>query len=81
MVGSWQDAEGVKGWPSNQLRRSSAAPAGSGNSRLGWIELLNQEPEGLRLFENLGDKESVLERIGVHALAHGRTGLRFAEKG
>ena len=43
-----QDAEGVKGWPSNQLRRSSAAPAGSGNSRLPWIELLNQEPTSIR---------------------------------
>jgi dihydrofolate reductase len=37
--------------------------------------------EGLRLFEHLGDKENALERVGVHALAHGRTALRFAVKG
>jgi dihydrofolate reductase len=37
--------------------------------------------EGLRLFENLGDKENALDRVGVHALAHGRTALRFAVKG
>ena len=36
--------------------------------------------DGLRLFENLGGKESALERVDVHALPHGGTGLRFAVK-
>jgi hypothetical protein len=37
--------------------------------------------EGPRLFENLDDKDVSLERVGVHAFAHGRTGLRFPVKG
>ena len=36
--------------------------------------------DGLRLFENLGDKENALERVGVDALPHGRTGLRHRER-
>jgi dihydrofolate reductase len=32
---------------------------------------------GLRLFENLGEKEIGLERISVDALSHGRTAIRF----
>ena len=45
--GSGGGCRGDEG-PSNQLRRSSAAPAGSGNSRLPWIELLNQELTSIR---------------------------------
>jgi dihydrofolate reductase len=33
---------------------------------------------GLRLFEDLGEEEFGLQRIGVDALPHGRTALRFA---
>ena len=36
--------------------------------------------DGLRLFENLGDKQNALERVDVHALPHGRMGLRFGVK-
>ena len=31
--------------------------------------------DGLRLFENLGDKEDLPERVSVHSLPQGRTGL------